>query len=414
VRDIWRLVVAPNPVLDDVVRSELLVQSAQASRLSSLLGLPLSAVVFVVMTASGAPAGPVGLWTGLVLLMMLLYVPTVGRLVSGPRQPRPYRERLRTLVLLQGLGGLAWGLLPVLVAPVPGRTEVVAVAAAVITLAVAANVVFASATPPAWLTFHLGALLMSTFGLIRHGEGAVSALNGFTLLAAFPLVRYMFQQVATAQLVARQNGLLAADLRAEREAVERINLQLSEANTELRHLATRDPLTGLPNRSLFFDHLVRSMRHGRRTSTPVAVIYFDLDRFKAVNDSLGHGAGDDLLRQVAARVTAVLRSPDVLARLGGDEFVVLTQDFGSGTGRDAPALVAERVRQALAVPFDLSGTKVRISGSLGLAFDQPGLSGELLVEHADLALYRAKQQGRDQVSVYGDALDRTRPPAPTA
>nr|WP_269810990.1 GGDEF domain-containing protein [Kineosporia rhizophila] len=218
----------------------------------------------------------------------------------------------------------------------------------------------------------------------------------------------MYQQVARAQLVARQNAVLASDLRAEREAVERINLELSEANTELRQQATRDPLTQLPNRTLFFDHLDRSMRHGRRNATPVAVIYFDLDRFKAVNDGLGHGAGDDLLCQVADRVTAVLRSPDVLARLGGDEFVVLTHDFGGG-GAQVPTAVAERIRQVLEVPFSLSGNPVSISGSLGVAVDETGLSGEDLVERADLALYRAKQQGRNRVSEFDQTLNRPRP-----
>ncbi|MCD5312289.1 GGDEF domain-containing protein [Kineosporia babensis] len=404
----WRLVVAPNPVLDDVVRQELLIQSSQASRLSSLLGLPLSAVVYTVMAVSGADRTEILAWAGLVLVVMFVYVLGVGRFVTRPASTRSYRERLRIAVVFQALGGTAWGSLPVIVTPVPGETSVVAISCAVITLAVAANVVFASATPLPWLAFHLCCLLVGSAGLIVHGQGPVAGLNALTVLAAFPLARYMYQQVAGARLVARQNELLAAELRTEREAVERINLQLSEANTELRHQATRDPLTQLPNRTLFFDHLVRSMRHGRHNGTPVAVIYFDLDKFKAVNDTLGHGAGDDLLCQVAQRVTAVLRSPDVLARLGGDEFVVLTHDFEDNADQDTPVAVAERIRQVLDVPFDLSGAPVVISGSLGLAIDESGLSAEDLVERADLALYRAKQQGRNQVSVFDDALNRLR------
>nr|WP_269326779.1 GGDEF domain-containing protein [Kineosporia mesophila] len=252
-------------------------------------------------------------------------------------------------------------------------------------------------------------LLVGSAGLVRHGEYGVAALNGLTLLAAFPLARYTYQQVARARLVARHNGLLAQDLRAEREAVERVNLQLSEANTELRHQATRDPLTRLPNRTLFFDHLERSLRHGRRHHTPVAVIYFDLDKFKAVNDTLGHGAGDDLLVQVADRTGAVLRSPDLLARLGGDEFVVLTHDYDAGDGPQAATQVAERVRAVLAVPFDLGGNLVTVSGSLGVALDEPGLSAEDLVERADMALYRAKQLGRDRVCEYGPDLNWSLP-----
>ncbi|GLY31662.1 GGDEF domain-containing protein [Kineosporia sp. NBRC 101731] len=406
--DIWRLVVAPNPVLDDVVRDGLLVQSAQASRLSSLMGLPLSVVVLVVMTANGAAPGQAIAWTVLVLLVMLLYVGGVGRLVTHS-PGRPYPARLLAFTVLQALGGIAWGLLPFMVTPVPGDSTIMSVAGNVITLAVAANAIFSSATPRPWVAFHLTALGVGSTGLIVHGELGVAALNALTLVAAFPLARYMFQQVAQARLVARHNGLLAEDLRAEREAVERVNLQLSEANTELRHQATRDPLTGLPNRTLFFDHLERSLRHGRRHHTPVAVIYFDLDRFKAVNDTLGHGAGDDLLIQVADRTQAVLRSPDLLARLGGDEFVVLTHDYDAGQGPQAATQVAERVRVVLAVPFDLSGNLVTVSGSLGVALDEPGLSAEDLVERADMALYRAKQLGRDRVCEYEPDLNWTLP-----
>ncbi|GAB6902772.1 GGDEF domain-containing protein [Kineosporia succinea] len=406
-QDIWRLVAAPNPVLDDVVRDGLLVQSAQASRLSSLLGLPLSVIVLAAMTASGASGREIGTWTALVLLVMLLYVAAVGRFVVRGRGD--YRERLRIFTVAQTLGGTVWGLLPVLVTPVDDRTAIVSVSCSVTTLAVAANVVFSSATPLPWLGFHLAALTVGSAGLLRHGEGAVAALNALTVLAAFPLARYMYQQVARSRLVARQNALLAEDLRAEREAVERINLELSEANTELRHQATRDPLTRLPNRSLFFDHLVRSMRHGRRNGTPVAVVYFDLDRFKAINDTLGHGAGDDLLIQVAERTSAVLRSPDVLARLGGDEFVVLTHDYESGPGSQVATEVAERIREVLAVPFDLSGNPVTISGSLGVAIDETGLGAEDLVERADMALYRAKQQGRNRVALYAPELNWLQP-----
>jgi diguanylate cyclase (GGDEF)-like protein len=168
----------------------------------------------------------------------------------------------------------------------------------------------------------------------------------------------------------------------------------------------------LPNRTLFFEHLNTSMRNGRRNATPVAVIYLDLDRFKEVNDTLGHGAGDDLLCQVADRVSALLPGPDVLARLGGDEFVVLTHDYASGAGPDAPIAVAERIRRILEVPFDLSGNPVAISSSLGVAVDEPGLSGPDLVERADLALYRAKQSGRNQVAAYEPALGRVPGPAP--
>jgi len=411
VQDIWRLVVAPSPVLDDVVRRDLITLSAESSRLSSLLGLPLTAVVGGALWAAGAAVEELLVWAGLSLLCMLFYVLIMGLLVIDPDARRSEAERLRVFVAAQAVAGAVWGMLPVAISPAPGDPTVIAVCCAVPILAVAANMVFSAATPGPWLAFHVMILSIASYGMLVHGEPAVAALNGLALVAAAPLARFMYQQMAGARQLARQNELLAGQLRDEREAVERANLELSEANTELRHQATRDPLTGLPNRTLFFDHLVRSMRHGRRGTTPVAVIYLDLDRFKEVNDTLGHGAGDDLLCQVADRVTAVLRGPDVLARMGGDEFVVLTHDYDGSRTAQAPAAVAERVRRVLAAPFDLGGSMVTIGASLGVALDEPDLDAEQLVERADLALYRAKQQGRNRVAVFGDGLNVVQPRA---
>jgi len=180
-----------------------------------------------------------------------------------------------------------------------------------------------------------------------------------------------------------------------------VNLQLSEMNAELAHRATRDPLTGLPNRALFSDHLASTLARGRSTGRRPGVIFFDLDRFKLVNDSLGHAAGDDLLRQVGERVAGVLRSGDVLARLGGDEFVVLTAD---PLDLDGAISVAERIRSALQTPFVLEGRTVQVSSSLGVALDDGTIDGERLVERADMALYRAKENGRNQVAAYDPGM----------
>nr|WP_269326778.1 GGDEF domain-containing protein [Kineosporia mesophila] len=242
---------------------------------------------------------------------------------------------------------------------------------------------------------------MSTVGLASQGFWSLVAFIVFGALGAPTLARYGYRQVAGARLLARQNALLADEVRTEREAVEQINLRLSEANAELAHKATRDPLTGLPNRALFFDHLASALVRSRQVGRRLGVIYFDLDRFKVVNDSLGHGAGDDLLCQAGARISAVLRSGDVLARLGGDEFVVLTGDRSDPTGGVG---VAERVRRVLEEPFLLDGRPVQVSSSLGVAVDDGFSTGEQLVEFADVALYRAKQGGRNQVAQFRPAM----------
>src|SRR5207237_2454906 len=134
--------------------------------------------------------------------------------------------------------------------------------------------------------------------------------------------------------------------------------------------AEHDGLTGLPNRNLFGDRLSRALAHARRNDRPVAVMVVDLDRFKEVNDGLGHAAGDDLLREVAQRMRSCMREEDTVARLGGDEFAVLLPHV---SGVDGAVLVARRLLDAFAAPVDLGGEPVVVSPSIGISlFPQDG------------------------------------------
>ncbi len=173
---------------------------------------------------------------------------------------------------------------------------------------------------------------------------------------------------------------------------------------DLRRQAWTDALTGLPNRVLFVDRLHRAVeRVAARTSRGVGVIYFDLDGFKMVNDSLGHHAGDGLLRQVGDRLQAMARSEDTVARLGGDEFAVLIEDCEEND----PVSVARRIGEALARPFELDGRQVPIRASFGVADHRGGsrVSGQELLRRADVAMYSAKRSGRDTVRVWSPASD---------
>ncbi|HVW70209.1 MAG TPA: diguanylate cyclase, partial [Steroidobacteraceae bacterium] len=166
------------------------------------------------------------------------------------------------------------------------------------------------------------------------------------------------------------------------------NAQLERANAKLEHAATHDALTGLPNRVLLADRLAQATAQGERHSRGFAVLVVDLDRFKAINDSLGHIAGDDMLKEVAHRLNHLLRKADTLARLGGDEFVLVLNEI-SGP-RDAES-VATKVLGALAEPVTLSGLDVQISASIGVSiFPEDGLEAETLLQHADAAMYHAK------------------------
>ena len=161
----------------------------------------------------------------------------------------------------------------------------------------------------------------------------------------------------------------------------------------LRHLAFHDALTDLPNRALLLDRLNQLLVRTEREGRALALLYLDLDGFKRVNDSLGHGAGDELLRDTATRLLQLVRRSDTVARLGGDEFVILLDNPHHLSEVEQ---VAQRVIEALATPFDLRAARAHISTSLGIALSSGGpVSGEALLHQADLALYAAKQAGKN-------------------
>ncbi|MBA2349215.1 MAG: EAL domain-containing protein [Solirubrobacterales bacterium] len=182
-------------------------------------------------------------------------------------------------------------------------------------------------------------------------------------------------------------------------AVER-----KRAEVELAHQALHDGLTGLPNRALLLDRLGQALARLGRSGTSVAVLFCDLDRFKVINDSLGHAAGDQLLTDVARRLEEVLRTGDTAARFGGDEFVVLCEDI---EGERHAVLVAERIARRLSEPFLLGEDQVHVRVSVGIAVtDRPTARPESLVRDADAAMYRAKERGGALYEVFDTGMHR--------
>jgi diguanylate cyclase (GGDEF)-like protein/PAS domain S-box-containing protein len=175
------------------------------------------------------------------------------------------------------------------------------------------------------------------------------------------------------------------------------------ADEEIRQLAFYDPLTQLSNRRLLRERLKHSIEAGRRDNKQLALLMLDLDRFKSVNDSLGHQSGDELLQQVAGRITALLRKVDMVARWGGDEFVVLLEDIARP---EDVARIAEAIIADLSKPFCLAQhDSIRIGASIGISlYPQHGDSYELLMDHADAALYQAKDAGRGRFAYFSDDL----------
>jgi diguanylate cyclase (GGDEF)-like protein len=175
--------------------------------------------------------------------------------------------------------------------------------------------------------------------------------------------------------------------------------KLGHREEELAFLATHDPLTDLPNRTLVLDRVEQMLARSRRTHTPAAALFIDLDNFKDINDTLGHGAGDELLRAVAARLEGATRETDALGRLGGDEFVVISEELSLAAG---PELVAERLLEALAPPFNLGpdrASRVTVTASIGIAMAEDAAAEELL-RNADIAMYRAKWEGKNRYAIF--------------
>lgn len=174
----------------------------------------------------------------------------------------------------------------------------------------------------------------------------------------------------------------------------------AEAAARLAWQAFHDTLTGLPNRALLADRLSQAVRRSRRAGVATALLFLDLDRFKLINDSLGHDAGDQLLVELAHRLGAVVRRHDTVARLGGDEFVVLVEEADDLA---SVADLARRISEVVAEPVALASGPVTVTASIGIAYDT-GLGPEHLLRDADTALYRAKERGRNCVQVFNDSL----------
>jgi diguanylate cyclase (GGDEF)-like protein/PAS domain S-box-containing protein len=181
------------------------------------------------------------------------------------------------------------------------------------------------------------------------------------------------------------------DITAQRRSEQRIH-----------RLAYFDNLTGLPNRELFFDRFDHAIQRAQRHGTHLALLFLDLDRFKNVNDTLGHPVGDQLLRAVAERLQQLVRSEDTIARLGGDEFTLLLESVDR---RDYISQVAAKVVQSLAQPFDIDGHRLHIGASVGISlYPHDGTDATSLVKHADSAMYQAKAAGRNNFQYYSAAL----------
>ena len=217
---------------------------------------------------------------------------------------------------------------------------------------------------------------------------------------------YVLKQRMTRLATSVRRALKEREERLRREKAER---ELRKSEDQLRFLAYHDALTDLPNRALLLDRVAQALASAHRNKGRFAVLYIDLDRFKTINDSLGHPVGDMVLKQVAERMQGCARECDTVARLGGDEFVVVLNGVRDGT--DA-AIAADRLRRAVEAEVLIQGIRLSISCSVGIGvFPEDGEDGETLLKNADIALFSAKSSGRGRWQFFtrkmnGRALER--------
>jgi diguanylate cyclase (GGDEF)-like protein/PAS domain S-box-containing protein len=216
--------------------------------------------------------------------------------------------------------------------------------------------------------------------------------------------RMMRLDGTTAYVYARGHYTRGEDKRARRLCVLLQDITVrKEAEERTRFLADHDELTGLPNRNLFRQSLNQALQRAERNNKMVSILFFDLDRFKNINDSLGHDAGDEVLRIVAERLNGCIRKIDVAARFGGDEFAVLVEGL---TAEDQAGTVARKILDALSKPMLLHGRQYRPAASIGIStYPNDGRDAQSLQKHADIAMYRAKEEGRSTFQFYSEQLN---------
>jgi len=238
-----------------------------------------------------------------------------------------------------------------------------------------------------WRAASLGAGLRSSAHIPLRRRGQVVG----TLLLAASVADFFDEQLVNLLVEMGSNISFALDA-MDKEALRR------EAEERLAQLAQYDVLTGLPNRSLFLDRLHQAMARARRSGTLIGLMFFDLDRFKQINDTLGHTTGDKVLKIVAVRLKEQLREADTISRLGGDEFTLIVEGL---TSTSRLVRVAQKVCEAVAAPMHIDGREIFVSASIGITlFPRDGTEVDELLKNADIAMYRAKQEGRNGHQFY--------------
>ena len=282
-----------------------------------------------------------------------------------------------------------------------------------------------SVHPPAFIGYSVPQIWIFIVAMLSHQAPSFYLLALAALVYQVMLLLFMrnsFRMFRDSVQLAAENRSLVSELNDEIERRETIinartrelleenqvrkntEQELIEQKESYVHLAHHDPLTGLPNRALMTQRLELAIAASRREKSQSAVMFLDLDRFKDVNDSLGHSTGDELLRAVASRLTHAVRKDDTVARIGGDEFTLIIKSIDDP---DSVSRLAQKLLDRFRLPIQLSERTIRITPSIGISlFPDDGDDAEILLRNADTAMYQAKAEGRNTIRFYSTELTR--------
>ncbi|HET9728576.1 MAG TPA: EAL domain-containing protein [Acidimicrobiia bacterium] len=371
----------------DAVRVACTDQVHRSLARTSLGGIPASSLLVLILGSSvslGARIAFVSLISGADVIMFVIARRYLAARRAGTPPPRKWCTPAGV-----GLIGAAWGSLALM--GMPDRVELRAV---YLLFVCGTSATYVVGTAARRLYYYCSQLPM----LVPVAVAFVASDNRFTHLLGFGVPVY-FAVMTTLFLDVHRLVISEVQLRAQKEQATH---RLQDANSALVQRALRDELTGLANRAAFIDRLEGAVERAWEDCSTVAVLYVDIDRFKVVNDSLGHGGGDELLIAIAQRLQRTMRSDDLVARLGGDEFTVLMERLHH---KGEPFAIAQRVAGVFERPFDVAGRHITVTASIGVASNSSeAADAEALLSCADAAQYEAKQAGRNRIEVFDGGM----------
>ena len=377
------------------------------------MGTGIWSMHFLGMLAFHLPV-PMGYDVTITLLSMLIAVVVSGFALSTVSQDSLSTRNLVTGGVLMGLGICAMHYAGMAAMQThPPITYDPMLFAASVAIAIAAShaalwIAFTLRSASDWVRYaKFGSAIIMGFAITgMHYTGMAAArFAPDTICLTGPLVdnSWMAGTIAgmTFIILCITLGLSVIDTRMAAKTAKMAD-SLKRANDELQRLALQDPLTQLPNRVLLEDRIDQAIVHAERGKFKCAVLFLDLDRFKMVNDSLGHFAGDELLKAVASRLQTLVRGEDTVSRLGGDEFVILLREV---TGTENALEVADKILHALREPFRIHEQELHVTPSIGISVSPlHGDTAQMLITRADAAMYNAKQGGRNNCRLYSSTM----------